>query len=280
MASRDIIHHIGTRIEALVNRLGFKTQRAIARGLGILWEPGTLVSPDITTERAVRDLASSRQTRGVFGSHAIGRSTTTRTSRSAHDRICDGTRPPEKAHSESQALAVRLIRSSSCSGSQEPFPEDRVDDKDGGLTHVTGQTPRAKPLLVAALICERILQEVDGSVSIMRIGETLSFTGDPAKVQAVPVRCWAFVSFRAGQETGRYTIVLRVRSDAGTILQTSSPVSMDLSRERGASLPVEIARTFETAGLYWIDVLVDGDLTVSMPLRITVTRPPANGGAR
>ena len=40
MSSKSIIHRIGTRIEALVDGLGFKTQRAMAKGLGI--SKGTL----------------------------------------------------------------------------------------------------------------------------------------------------------------------------------------------------------------------------------------------
>ena len=136
------------------------------------------------------------------------------------------------------------------------------------------------PFLQAATICERVLQEQDGAISVVRMIDRIFFMSDSEGRPLRPEQpVWFLISFRSGAARGRHTITINRENPSGL----SAPVlNADLlfeGEERGANLVVQAAFQPDEEGLYWFDVLLGDVLLTRMPLRAIFQRPPTAGPA-
>lgn len=133
-----------------------------------------------------------------------------------------------------------------------------------------------RPLLSAAFTCERVLHEVDGVLTAVRIVDsyTVSAVDADAKVLVKP---WIVVIFKSGAAQGTYSVSFRMRPPSGppSVLGDAIPIELR-GGPHGATLAIELIAEVKEEGVYWVDVLLDGDLVTSMP--ITLRRTPGEGG--
>ena len=128
------------------------------------------------------------------------------------------------------------------------------------------------PHLAIAVLCEKVLTEQDGVLSVIRVIDrvTVSSAG-PDVPEAMPptqVSLSAVVSFRSGSARGRYTVRLRPEDPSGMQLPAlEMPVHFE-GEERGANLVISFNFLAEHEGLYWIDVLFQEDVVTRIPLRV------------
>jgi len=136
--------------------------------------------------------------------------------------------------------------------------------------------PLNKPLLGAAFLCERILQERNDVVSAIRLVDTWTVERIPEFPGGVAgIKCWAMVMFKSGDARGRYTVSFQLRKPSGATMEFGTPQAIDLKGgEHGASLMIEILMPANEMGLFWIDVLLDGERVTSMPLKLRRTDAP------
>lgn len=141
------------------------------------------------------------------------------------------------------------------------------------------------PFLAAALLCERVLTEQDGVISLIRIVDRLTHTvvGPQAPAAMPPVRIsWQLVLiFKSGAARGRAEVVLQLEEPSGLRVphQTLLPVFFE-GDDRGVQLIVALDLELTQEGLYWIDVLLEGRLMTRVPLRVIyqrVTTSPSAG---
>ena len=68
-------------------------------------------------------------------------------------------------------------------------------------------TESSGPYLVAALLCEKVLQEKDNTISVIRIIDRLAVTvnalGSPETMQPTAVSLNALISLKSGSARGR-----------------------------------------------------------------------------
>ena len=136
------------------------------------------------------------------------------------------------------------------------------------------------PYLNGAVLCERVLQEVDGVISLIRIFDRWQIasvgTGpEPSEIPRSPAVFSLFVSFRSGSARGRETLLIRVERPDGT---TRDMVTLPLlfeGEERGANAVVQLTVTFEMEGLYWFAIVLDGREVTRIPLRVLVLHQQA-----
>lgn len=134
------------------------------------------------------------------------------------------------------------------------------------------------PYLQSALVCERVLQENDGVLSIIRVIDRVTFIVGPDGELVAPEHPVFFViTFKAGAARGTYSIEIRVEKPSGersAIL--NAPVHFE-GEERGANIVIGAAFAPDQAGLYWYEVLFEGERVTRMPLR-AVYQPMATVG--
>jgi hypothetical protein len=130
------------------------------------------------------------------------------------------------------------------------------------------------PYLTVAALCDRILQEKDGVISLIRVIDKITSSpvgpGTPAEMPPIPVNVSLVIMLRAGDSGGNYTVTIRPEGPtmASPPTETEVPVSFSGAPGEGANLVVNIAMVATTTGLYWFSILLDGYLLTRVPLRI------------
>lgn len=75
------------------------------------------------------------------------------------------------------------------------------------------------PYITAALICEKVLQEKDETVSIIRLIDRVTLTvpasSSPESLPPIPLNLSAFISFKSGNARGSYTVKWRTEAPSG-----------------------------------------------------------------
>lgn len=131
------------------------------------------------------------------------------------------------------------------------------------------------PFLQAAVFCERVLQEQEGFVSAIRVIDRVFFItdedGQPIERQHALT---LLVMFKSGSARGSYTLSVEREKPSGE----RGPV-LDLSLffeggERGVNLIAPTSFEPDQQGLYWFDVLFEGERVTRIPLRAIYQRLP------
>jgi hypothetical protein len=163
------------------------------------------------------------------------------------------------------------------------------------------------PFVAAAFICEKVLDEKDGVLTAVRIVDTYTIkaieiptAGSSAKGAArneTPVAVEgpkvidvnALIGVKSGNVTGEHDVTIVARDPDGKKAPMPEGRRVALNGgEHGANFVVRFLMPGNAKpGLYWFDVLWDGELLTSIPLRLkreeptsqepekTVTRPNA-----
>src|SRR5260370_42592485 len=132
------------------------------------------------------------------------------------------------------------------------------------------------PYLMAALICEKVLQEKDETVSIIRMIDSITLTAQashsPESLPPLPVSLCAFISFKAGSARGRHIVKWVTETPSGLKLPEQLLPVLFEGEDRGVNLILGINIVVDQEGVYWFDVLLENVLLTRIPLRILYQR--------
>lgn len=139
------------------------------------------------------------------------------------------------------------------------------------------------PFLQMAVLCEKVLREQDGVVSLIRIIDRMTITasGDvaPDKMPQGYITVTIMLGFKAGGATGSHVVDLIIRDPSGDVAQhIQLPMFLE-GQDRGVTASLEVGLTIKEEGLYWFDVVLGGRLITRMPLRLVYQRL-AFGGSK
>jgi hypothetical protein len=134
------------------------------------------------------------------------------------------------------------------------------------------------PYLNAALLCEKVLEERDGVLSIIRAIDRITITavstGAPIP-EGVPLGVVAFafaVVIRSGVFKGTASIKLTIHAPSGNSVGESSLDVFLEGDDRGVNLVSPMQFSVQEDGLYWIDVTCNNQLFTRVPLRVVFQR--------
>jgi hypothetical protein len=134
--------------------------------------------------------------------------------------------------------------------------------------------PPRGPWIATATLCERVLQESDGVLSLIRLIDRITHsamgTNPPVEMPPFEVDFWAVISFRSDEARGRHSVAFRPEKPSGEQLAaTEQPVLFE-GEERGAVLVFNLKMTVDQEGLYWFDILLDDQQAplTRIPLRV------------
>jgi hypothetical protein len=127
------------------------------------------------------------------------------------------------------------------------------------------------PHIQVAAICENVLQEPNGVLSLIRIIDRIMISATPGAPASMPTTQFHFkavISLKSDSARGRSMVGLRPQKPSGIYLnEVASPVLFE-GEDRGNNLIIDLNLEFDEEGLYWFDVLIDGRIVTRMPLRI------------
>lgn len=128
------------------------------------------------------------------------------------------------------------------------------------------------PFLQMAVLCERVLQEKDGVLSLIRIVDRFTISGTDREMPRSPIQVTAAIAFKSGFAQGKYFVKLRPHTPSGKILaEQEFPVLFE-GADRGVGIVAQMGLVAEEEGLYWIDVLLQEVVVTRMPLRVLYQR--------
>jgi hypothetical protein len=125
-----------------------------------------------------------------------------------------------------------------------------------------------RPHLQVATFCEKILEEKDGALTLVRMIDRLTHHGQEAEMQPFPFSLALAVVFKSGFMRGRATITVCPVSPTGKVLPALTHQVHFEGDERGAGLALHLTFVFEEEGLYWFDVRLNEELVTRVPMRI------------
>ena len=132
------------------------------------------------------------------------------------------------------------------------------------------ETEYGGPFLQIAALCERVLQEQDGVLSLIRVVDRFTIPEPQKGKPSTAIQPTAVILFKAGSATGKYYIKLKIHTPSGRVLpEQEFPVLFE-GNDRGAGIVAIMNLVLEEEGLHWIDVnLQDAPAPVTrIPLRI------------
>ena len=145
---------------------------------------------------------------------------------------------------------------------------------------------RPRPYLTAALLCEKVLLESDGSVSVVRIADRvqlqmqgppgLNLPGvavSPSGMETVPIfNLTCLVAIKSGPFIGDYTLRLKFVTPSGT--EQGAPIvhrGTMLGKDQGQNFVTQLYIAAQEEGLYWVHVMFDDMELTRIPLIVART---------
>jgi hypothetical protein len=138
---------------------------------------------------------------------------------------------------------------------------------------------KPRPYVTAALLCEKVLQEKDESITLVRVIDRLQYqvqsvgTILPAGIKPI-VPLEGFVSIKSGPIIGDHTIKVVVERPNGERKDALTFPVKFLGADQGQNIILKIGLGVDVDGLYWFDVLLDEDVLTRIPLVVTPTPAP------
>jgi hypothetical protein len=136
------------------------------------------------------------------------------------------------------------------------------------------------PYLSVAAACERVLQEQDGVLSIIRVIDRIITgaigTETPDQMPPVPINFTLLVVLKSGGARGRYSIRITLEAPSGVLMpnEVSLPVLFE-GEERGTNFVIPVGFQAEQEGLYWFAVWLEDphapdkrEVLTRVPLRV------------
>lgn len=126
------------------------------------------------------------------------------------------------------------------------------------------------PIVVSAVLCEKVLQEKDNVISIIRIIDTLTTEKPIPPDTTTPMLLTLFVSLRSGSASGEHRATMEVRRPSGLVKKVETEWTAQLPSDPLGLVNFVIALPVipNEVGVYTVDVLWDGEPIASVPFKL------------
>lgn len=139
------------------------------------------------------------------------------------------------------------------------------------------------PYVQFAGFCEKILQEPDNVVSLIRVLDRIIVTAQapeggvtPTELPPIPVTTTLVVMLKSGDAQGRHPVRIRMQLPSGLYGPDQEVDALFEGEERGVNLIVNL--TLEAIeGLYYFELYIGNRRLTKMPLRVMYQRMPSRG---
>jgi hypothetical protein len=131
------------------------------------------------------------------------------------------------------------------------------------------------PYLNMAVLCEKVLREQDGVISVIRVVERVTITPPPDAPEQMPptsLNLVLAVALRAGVMHGQMNVRMTLTTPGGSETQMGSIPVLFEGQDRGVSLVTNLNLVVGEQGLYWISIYLEEQMLTRVPLRIMYQR--------
>jgi hypothetical protein len=124
------------------------------------------------------------------------------------------------------------------------------------------------PYLQIATLCQSVLQETAGNLSLIRITDSVQVGGPTRDMQPIPFPITAVVSFRAGFAHGKYHIKISALAPSKGEVLTAQSAAYFEGEDRGVNSVFPLNILLQEEGVYWFRVFLEDMFVTQVPLRV------------
>lgn len=133
---------------------------------------------------------------------------------------------------------------------------------------------KPRPYVSVAVICEKVLEEKNGSLSIIRIADQVQVPDQQLPPGVLPAAALqGLIAVKSGDAVGEFTLKVNAINPKGESKEIYSVPFKLLGKDHGQNFILILTLGIENEGVHWFNVLVDDELITRIPL--TVVRIPA-----
>lgn len=129
------------------------------------------------------------------------------------------------------------------------------------------------PFLLAALLCEKVLQEQDGVKSAIRIIDRVTHTvvgpNPPSEMDPFDYDAALLLRLKSGSARGLHTLGIRLVKPSG---ESPTPMTQSVifegEEDRGVDVVVNLRIRFDQSGIYWFQISLNNVRLTQVPLRV------------
>ncbi len=132
------------------------------------------------------------------------------------------------------------------------------------------------PFLQVAALCEKVLHEADGGISLIRLVDRVTHTvqgpNAPNEMPEFRYPLTLVLGLKAGVARGRHDVTITPELPSG---ETMPPITMAVQMEgeaRGVNLFAQIDLPYRLEGLYWFSIRFDQMTLTRVPLEVRYAR--------
>jgi hypothetical protein len=141
------------------------------------------------------------------------------------------------------------------------------------LYDVSAMPIEGGPYLAIATLCEKVLQETDGVISLIRNVDRWIVSGPTEEMPQTAIQATLIVTLKSGfhRGPGRITITPSTPRDVA-LPAMDIPVNFEGDEDRGFNIVIPMAFPVNEAGVYWFTIALDGQAISRIPLRVIYHR--------
>jgi len=128
------------------------------------------------------------------------------------------------------------------------------------------------PHLGVAAICEKVMKEQDGVISMIRMIDTFNIKGDAKKLPPGVISFEIYVAFKSGEALGERTLELVSYSPSGEKGKSQKKKIGFEGGESGVGTIFRVTMTINETGIYWFHIKLNRKDVSKIPLRINYMR--------
>lgn len=144
--------------------------------------------------------------------------------------------------------------------------------------------PETGPYLKAAVLCENVIEDKQGVLSLIRIVDRFVHTavGADAPLEMPPfaVSAHLVIMLVSGEARGQNELQISINKPDGlTSGLTTVPVLWE-GVDRGVNVNLQLSMVMTMQGLYWIEIRLESELLTRVPLRVVYGRMSPGPGTQ
>ena len=125
-------------------------------------------------------------------------------------------------------------------------------------------------------LCEQVIEDKTGVLSLIRIVDTITHTeahpDAPTEMPPVTYPLKMVIMLKSGRARGRHELKIIPELPSGEVKSPFSRTVHLEGEERGVNNIINMVFTFTTEGLYWFNVYLNDSLLTRIPLRLKYNR--------
>lgn len=125
--------------------------------------------------------------------------------------------------------------------------------------------------VTAVVPCRDLIEAKDGSASLINTFDRMTVNVPSVPIaEKVATQIIVFISVR-GDKAGKHTCSIKFTAPDGSTSGRSSEIDFEIEGpQRGMNLVTRLQLPLHGEGLYWLDVLLDGESNIRFPLQVQI----------